>query len=185
MLKKIIIGVVALLGLFLGYVATRPDRFVVERKHTMPVPADAVFARLNNFKKWEDWSPWAKIDPAMKATYDGPEAGVGAHYAWDGPEMGAGSMTIQTSVPNQRVELDLQFTKPFEARNPTTISLTPKDGGTEVLWHMEGDNNFIGKAMGVFMDMDKMVGGDFEKGLASLETVSKADVVARAAAPIP
>jgi Polyketide cyclase / dehydrase and lipid transport len=183
MLKKVAIASSVLFALLLGLILSRPGEFVVERTKLLAAPPEAVFARVNSFGQWSAWSPWEGLDPAMKKTYDGPAAGVGAHYAWDSAnsDAGQGEMTIKDSSPT-RIAIDLHFIRPFEGSNDTVFTMTPKDGGTEVNWRMSGKNDFAGKAFSLFMDMDKLVGGDFEKGLASLETAAKADAAAAGAA---
>ncbi|MCD6023725.1 MAG: hypothetical protein K0Q91_641 [Fibrobacteria bacterium] len=180
MLKKILIGLGIVIVVFLIVVALQPADFKVERSATLDAPPEAVFAQVNDFRNWTNWSPWEKMEESeadLKKTYGPTTAGVGATYAWEGKKTGAGSMTITESRPVQRIEIRLEFIKPFKATNPTTFAFAPADGGTNVTWTMQGHNNFIGKAMCLFMDMDKMVGGDFEKGLAALETAARANPV--------
>lgn len=170
--KKIAIGIALLLVAFLGFAAMQPDTFELKRSLSMAAPADKVFANINDFHKWEAWSPWAKIDPAMKATYTGTASGVGAVYDWTGnDEVGTGKMTITGSEAPGKIVIKPDFIAPFEAHNTTTF-LIAKDGDkTKVDWIMTGNNNFMGKIIHVFMDMDKMVGPDFEKGLAQMKGV--------------
>jgi hypothetical protein len=183
MLKKILGGLAAAILLLVGFIATRPDAFTVQRSATLPVPADAAFAVVNDLHQWEGWSPWAKMDPQQKTTYSGAESGVGAVSAWTGnDQVGEGRMTIEESKPNELVRIKLEFIKPFAATNTTTFAFKPTEGGTEVTWAMSGTHNFISKAMCLVMDMDKMVGGDFEKGLASMKTVAEAEAKKRAEA---
>jgi hypothetical protein len=152
-----------------------------------------VFAQLDNFKSWAAWSPWDKRDPAMKRSYDGPPSGVGASYSWEGnKEVGQGRMTITDSKPPRggsaetaHVSIRLEFIKPFASVASSEFIVKPEtdDHAATVSWVMEGRNNLMGKAFGVFMNMDKMIGGDFESGLSNLKTVSEAEAeVARAAA---
>ena len=150
----------------------RPDAFRVERKASFKVPPEKIYALLNDFKAWGAWSPWEKKDPAMKRTFGAITVGKGAHYAWEGnKDVGQGSMEITESVPSSKVLLKLDFLKPFEAHNTVDFMLTPSAGGTDLTWGMDGKHNFISKMMCLFMDMDKMVGKDFEAGLASLKTI--------------
>ncbi len=182
MAKKIALGVIAVLVLFLGFVATRPSTFHVERSATINAPPDIVFANLNSFAKWDDWSPWSKLDPNMQKTVDGAPEGVGAHYTWTGnDEVGSGAMTITESVPPQKVVMRLEFLKPFKATNVTTWTLVESNGATQITWSMDGENSFLSKFFGLFMDMDKMIGADFEKGLKQLAVVADAQVKERAA----
>jgi len=134
-----------------------------------------VFAQVNDFHKWDAWSPWAKLDPNMKQNYEGAPAGTGAMYSWTGnDQVGQGRMTITDSKPSELVKIKLEFIKPWTATNATDFMFTPQGNQTSVKWTMDGDNTFMGKAFGLFMNMDKMVGGDFEKGLAQMKAVAEA-----------
>lgn len=168
---------VASIFLALWYIiAQRPSTFSYTRTLSMPHTVDKIFPHVNNLKKWHDWSPWAQLDPACKTTYEGPEAGLGAIMKWDGnKKVGTGSMTIISSLPNTRVMYRLTFIKPFKGTNEAEISFTPEANGTLVSWTMTGRNNFVGKAMSLFMDCEKMIGDKFDEGLDNLdETVAKA-----------
>jgi hypothetical protein len=178
MIKKILLAVVIIVVVVVGalavIVALQPSHYRVERSTTISAPAATVFAQVNDFHKWEAWSPWAKLDPAMKQTYEGPPAGTGAVYTWSGnSEVGEGRMTITDSHPNDSIKIKLEFMKPFAATNATDFTFTPQTNQTGVKWTMSGDNNFVGKAFGLFMNMDKMVGSDFEKGLTRLKAVAE------------
>jgi hypothetical protein len=131
---------------------------------------------VNDLRKWEEWSPWAKIDPACRMSYDGPPAGgVGQIMAWDGnKQVGAGRMTITESRPAELVRFKLEFLRPFVATNTAEFTFVPKGEQTEVTWSMSGNKNFMFKAFGLISDMDKMVGKDFEKGLAQMKAVVEA-----------
>jgi hypothetical protein len=177
MARKILLALLVLVGILLAAIVTRPNTFHVERTAVVHAPADAVFARLEDFHQWPAWSPWEKLDPAMQRTYSGPDRGVGAVYAWKGNDkVGEGRMTILEASPPSKLGLRLEFLKPFTSTCKTTFDLAPADGGTQVRWAMDGPQNFMSKAMGLVMDMDKQVGGDFEKGLASLDQVARAAV---------
>jgi len=183
MLKKILVGLAALLLLFVGVVATRPAEFTVTRTATMPASPDIVFAQVNDFHLWSAWSPWERLDPNMKRTYSGAESGVGAVYGWTGnDDVGEGRMTLEESKPSELARIKLEFIKPFAATSVTTFTFKPTTAGTEVVWAMSGTNNFIAKAMCMFMDMDAMVGKDFESGFANLKTVVEAEAKKRAEA---
>jgi len=172
MLVKILIAVAIVLAGLAAYIATRPAEFRVTRAASIAAPAPAVFAQVNELKKWEAWSPWAKKDPQMKQTYQGPTAGTGAVTAWQGnKDVGEGRMTIVESRPNEMIRFKLEFFEPFAATNSAEFTFKEQGGRTEVSWSMSGRNNFIGKAMGVIFDFDKMIGADFEAGLASLKTI--------------
>jgi hypothetical protein len=179
MFKKILIAVVLIVVVFFIIVATRPANYTVTRSTAVAAPPETVFAQVNDLHKWEAWSPWAKLDPAMKQTYDGAEAGVGAIYSWSGNnDVGEGRMTITDSTPHERVGIKLEFLKPMASTCSTVFTFKPEGEQTTVTWTMTGTNNFIGKAFCMFMNMDKMVGGDFEKGLAQMKSVSEAAVAA-------
>jgi carbon monoxide dehydrogenase subunit G len=175
MLKKILLGLGAALVLLIIVIATRPAEFRIERSTTIAARPEVVFAQLNDFRAWPAWSPWEKLDPGMQRTHSGAPSGVGAAYAWQGnDDVGEGRMTIEKSEPPSTVGIKLEFIKPFAATNTTTFILANTGGGTKVTWAMEGQNNFGAKAASLFMDMDQLVGADFERGLASMKAVSEA-----------
>jgi Polyketide cyclase / dehydrase and lipid transport len=174
MARKFLIGVAAVIAILMLVIVTRPATFHVERSITMAAPPESAFAQVNDFHAWPAWSPWEKLDPQMKKTFEGPPAGVGSKYAWSGnDQVGEGRMTIEKSERPSTVRIKLEFLKPFEATNVTTFTIAPAPGGSKVTWAMDGENNFMSKAAGLFMDMDKMIGGDFEKGLADLKTAAE------------
>lgn len=143
--------------------------YTVTRSATIPAPASAIFPYVNSFHEWTQWSPWESVDNNLQRTYSGTESGVGAKYAWTGNrKAGAGTMEIIKSDEPGSINIRLEFTKPFKAVNPTSFTFTPDGSGTRVTWTMTGENTGLGKVFALFMNMDKMVGGDFEKGLASL-----------------
>jgi len=173
-IKKIFFVLVAFVILFIVIVALQPAEFRVTRSAVIAAPAPAVFVQVNDFHQWEGWSPWAKIDPNMKTIYEGAPAGTGAVYSWAGnTDVGEGRMTLTESRPSELVRIKLEFKKPFEATNTTEFSFKPEADKTLVTWRMAGENNFMAKAFGLVMNMDKMVGGDFEKGLAQLKSVAE------------
>ena len=173
MLKKVALALVLILVGLAVFVATRPAEFRIVRSRTVAAPPDVVHAYVNDLHKWPEWSPWEKLDAAMKREYSGAPAGPGAAYHWSGnDEVGEGRMTITDSRPPQSVTIRLEFLKPFAATNTTQFDLAPSGSGTNVTWAMTGHNNFMAKAFSAFMDMDKMVGADFEKGLAGLDTAT-------------
>jgi len=175
MLKKIHITLVAIVVVFLGVVAMQPSEFRVVRSATISAPAPAVFAQVNDLHKWQAWSPWAKLDPVMKQTYEGPSAGPGAISRWAGNhEVGEGSMTIIESRPSELIRITLDFLKPFASTATAEFTFDPQGNQTVLTWSMTGKNNFIAKAIHLFMNMDKMVGGQFEKGLAQMKSVVEA-----------
>ena len=181
MLRKIVLAVLVLVAALLTFIATRPNTFHIERTATIHAPADVVYARLDDFHRWGDWSPWEKLDPAMTRTFSGSEKGVGAVYGWKGNDkVGEGRMTITEAVP-ESLGFRLEFLAPFKATNRGAFHLAPDAQGTRVTWTMDGNQTFLSKAMCLVINMDKQVGGDFEKGLAALDGVAAAD--ARTAAP--
>ena len=166
---------IAVMVLFVIVVALQPADFRVTRSATINAPAAVVFAQVNNFHEWEAWSPWAKIDPACQNTFAGAAAGAGAKFSWAGnKKVGEGRMTILESRASELVRIHLEFLKPFKATNTTEFLFKPEGGQTVVTWNMFGKNNFMSKAFGLFMNCDKMIGRDFEKGLANLRAVAEA-----------
>lgn len=168
-------GVVALLvALLIVVIGMRPTDFRITRQLAMAAPPGAVFPHVNELAKWQAWSPWEELDPDLKRMYEGPAAGEGARYAWSGnTKVGEGNMTITDSRPSELVRLRLEFIKPFAAINTSEFTFQPSAGGTLVVWNMLGRNNFMAKAFGLLMDMDKLIGKDFEKGLAKLKTLAE------------
>ncbi|MEO6183584.1 MAG: SRPBCC family protein [Verrucomicrobiota bacterium] len=174
-LKIILIAIPVVIVVFLMVVAMQPSGFSVARSLVIAAPPDAIFPHVNELKKWEAWNPWGKIDPAMKLTYEGPASGVGAAYAWVGNnQVGEGRMTITESRPNELVQFKLEFYKPMAGVSAAEFTFKPEGNRTTVTWTMNGKNNFLAKAMCMFMNMDKMIGGQFETGLADLKLVAEA-----------
>jgi len=176
-LKKILIILGALAVLVAGVLiaaALRPDTFVVKRSVVINAPPDWIFPLINNFMRWRDWSPWEKKDPQMKRAFVEKQSGPGAIYRWKGnKEVGEGSMEIAESVAPSKVRLRLDFVKPFEAHNDVVFTLEPRPQGTEVTWTMQGRAPYLARIVHVFMDMDAMLGKDFEAGLANLKKVAE------------
>jgi uncharacterized protein YndB with AHSA1/START domain len=174
MLKLIGIAVVVLVGGLLGYVATRPDSFRVQRSATIKAPPEKIFAHINDFQRWPAWSPYEKKDPAMKRTLSGAPSGKGAVYEWEGnKDIGQGRMEIVETASPSQITLKLDFLKPFEAHNIVDFTLEPRGDATEVTRAVHGPSPFMSKVMGIVMDVDKMIGQDFEAGLAALKSVSE------------
>ncbi len=175
-MKPVIRIVLIVLVAMLAFVQSRPSHFRVERTAVIGAPAEVVFAKIDDFHQWAGWSPWEKLDPAMKRVYGDIPAGTGATYHWTGNDkVGEGNMAITDSRPGELVVIALEFIKPFKASNVTTFALATEASGTRVTWSMDGTHDLMGKAMSIFMNMDKMVGGDFEKGLANLKALAEAD----------
>ena len=176
MLLNILLGVAVLIILLLIVIATRPATFSVSRSATMAATPAALFNQVNDFHKWENWSPWAKIDPDCKNSFEGPTSGKGSKFSWDGNKnVGAGNMEIVESAPNGHIRIRLEFTRPFANVNDTLFTFKPIGNKTNVSWTMSGKNNFMSKAFSLIMNCDKMVGPQFEKGLASMETAAAAE----------
>lgn len=174
-LLKILAGIGVVLVVLIVVIATRPSEFRVARSTVVNAPPATVFPHVNELKNWEAWNPWGKLDPNMKLTYSGPASGVGAVYSWVGNhEVGEGRGTITDSRPNELVQLKLEFFKPMAGVSTAEFTFKPQGDKTEVTWAMSGTNNFIGKAMCLVMNMDKMIGGQFEKGLADLKSAAEA-----------
>lgn len=171
----IVVGVLLLaVVVVLVLASTKPGCVHYERSAVIHAPAEVVFGHINDFYAWAPWSPWEKLDPNIKRTYGDPAAGVGGTYAWAGNKnVGEGRMTIVESRPGELVRIKLEFLKPFAATNEANFILTPAEGGTKVTWTMDGPNLFMGKVMSLFMDMDKMIGDNFDKGLADMGKVAE------------
>jgi hypothetical protein len=169
----VIVGAIAAIILILvAVIAMRPSDFRISRSATMAAPPSVVFEQVNDFHNWDGWSPWAKLDPTMQKTYEGAPVGTGAIYTWNGNgKVGEGRMTITESRPSDRVAIKLEFMRPFKATNFSEFAFQPSGNQTEVTWSMTGTNNFMFKAFGLFMSMDKMLGDEFEKGLASMKAI--------------
>jgi uncharacterized protein YndB with AHSA1/START domain len=174
MLKIIAVVVLLLIAVVLGIAATKPDTLHVQRTATIHAPPEKIFPLINDYRSWTAWSPYEKIDPAMKRTYSGAPAGTGAVYEWEGNrKVGKGRMeTTDVSSPSH-ITIKLDFLKPFEAHNTAEFTLAPRGDSTDVTWTMSGPCPFISKVMSVFVDMDKMIGKDFEAGLANLKTATE------------
>ncbi len=171
----IVAAVLALaIAAVLAYAATRPDSFRVQRTASVAAPPDRIFPFIDDFQKWEMWSPYEKRDPDMKRTRSGAGSGKGAIYTWDGNnQVGAGRMEILESQRPSRIAIKLDFIRPFEGHNTAEFTLVPKGAATDVTWAMYGPAPFVSKLMGVFIDMDRMIGKDFEAGLATLKATAE------------
>lgn len=176
---KVCVALAASIAALVVVVAMQPSSFAVERSTAIRAPADIIYGHIENLRTMDTWSPWSKMDPQMKITYEGPEAGVGASSSWDGPKVGRGRMTITAAKVDQEVDIRLEFLAPMRATNRTVFALSQADDSTRVTWRMEGTNGLIGKAFALFMNMDKTVGGDFERGLAALKLLAETDAEKR------
>lgn len=176
MIKWIVGAIIASIALLAVVVGLQPADFRVARQATINAPAPVVYQLVSDLKAFDTWSPYARRDPAMAKTWKGPVQGVGAVYEWSGnSEVGSGRMEIVDVQENERVTIRLEFLAPFEATNAAEFTLTPVDESTTtVTWSLTGRNDFVGKALGLVMDMDALVGGDFENGLAELKRIAEA-----------
>ena len=173
MLETVLYVVVALVAGVLIYAATRPDTFQISRSVTIAAPPDKVFPLINDLRQFNTWNPFAKQDPQSVITYEAVTVGVGGAYSWKGDKSGAGRMAIAESVPPQRIGVKLDFSKPFEAHNRVDFTIEPQGEGSKVTWAMTGPMPYLTKVMTLYFNMDKMVGGSFEEGLASLKVLAE------------
>ena len=177
----IVVGVIVMgIVVLLIYAATQPSAFRVQRSASIQAPPERIFPHINDFHSWSGWSPWEKLDPNLKRTFSGPANGVGSTYEWEGnKKVGKGRMEIMESAPSSKIAIQLDFIKPFEAHNTAEFTLAPNGGSTDINWAMLGHKPFLFKVMSVFMDMDKMIGKDFEKGLANLKAITERPAAAK------
>lgn len=174
MIKAIAIVIVVFIAGVLVFAATKPDAFRVQRATSIKAPPEKIFPHINEFQRWGAWSPYEKKDPAMKRSLSGPPSGKGAVYAWEGNgDVGQGRMEIAEASAPSRVTIKLDFVKPFEAHNIVDFTLEPRGDTTQVTWDMRGPMPFLSKVITVFIDMDRMVGADFEAGLANLKAIAE------------
>jgi uncharacterized protein YndB with AHSA1/START domain len=173
MTRKIAIGAAVLVALLAAVVALQPAEFAIERSEHIAAPPEVVYPHIASLRAMDAWSPWVKMDQRIQIAHEGPESGVGAIEAWTGPHTGTGRMTITSARPNQEVEIALEFFEPMPSRNLARFTLAPEDGGTRVTWRMEGTNTFVGKAASLVMNMEQMIGGNFERGLADLKKLAE------------
>ncbi|MDE2444553.1 MAG: SRPBCC family protein [Alphaproteobacteria bacterium] len=170
MLTALVI-IAILIAALLAIAASRPNTFSLSRSTTIDAAPEKVFAQINDFKNWVNWSPWEKLDATMQKTFSGAASGKGAKYSWVGnKKVGEGAMEITNAQANSNVTLDLHFYKPFKADNVTEFTITPQGAGSKVNWEMRGNLNLFMKLMHMFMNMDRMVGKDFEAGLAAMKS---------------
>jgi hypothetical protein len=176
MIFKILGGLAAAVAVFLLVASFQPAQFTLSRSITVQAPPATCFNQVDNFHHWENWSPWAKMDPGMQTAYDGPVSGEGAIYSWMGNgKVGAGQMKITKSQPSQLIDLQLDFLKPMRTTNQTEFTFVPEGRATRVTWTMTGKNNLAAKAIHMVLNMDKLVGPDFEQGLAQLKALAEAE----------
>jgi uncharacterized protein YndB with AHSA1/START domain len=170
----VVVVLVVLLAAVLGYAATKPDKFRIERSASIKAPPEKIFPLINDFHQWGAWSPWEKIDPALKRTYSGADSGHGAVYEWEGnKKVGKGRMEITEASPPSKIIIKLDFFKPFEAHHTAEFTLQPQGDATNITWAMNGSQPYMLKVMTtLFFNMDKMVGKDFETGLANMKSIA-------------
>jgi len=174
MTQKILAAVAAFIVLFVVLISLQKAEFSIERSTLIEAPKELIFLQVNNLRNMQDWAPWWSLDPEMRSEYSGPDEGLGSSFAWSGDQrIGMGSMTIIESIPYDHIQVRLNFKKPFEAVNISSYSFTEVEGGVLVKWTMTGKNNFLNKLIGIFVNMDTLVGNDFEKGLSQLKSISE------------
>lgn len=163
----------ALLVTVLGLAATKPDTYRVERSRVIAAPPERIAPLLTDLRAWNTWNPWNELEPTSRKEYSDPASGVGAWYTWEGEQLGSGRMEI-TSITPAEIDYALTFTAPMEDTTAVAFTLEPEAGGTRVTWRMDGHNAFASKVIAVFVDMDRMIGGDFERGLEHLDELARA-----------
>ena len=174
MILKIAAALVVLIAAVLIFATTRPDSFHVERTTNIKAPPEKIFPLIADLHSWPTWSPYEKLDPAMKKTYSGAANGKGAAFSWDGnSNVGAGRVEIAGTTPSSKIDIKLDMTRPMEGHNNVEFRLTQKEGGTDVTWAMDGQYAYVAKVIGLFLNMDKMMGGEFENGLANLKKIAE------------
>jgi hypothetical protein len=178
MLKKVLISLFGILAVgvvgVLGVASTKPDTFHLERSLVINAPAEKIYPHINDFHKWQAWSPFEKLDPTMKKEFGGPESGKGSTYHWSGNgQAGEGTMEIVETVPSSKVKIDLHFTKPMAGDDVALFTLVPEGEGTKVTWAMDGPSPLMHKVMTVFMSFEKMMAPTFDEGLTALKNIAE------------
>jgi Polyketide cyclase / dehydrase and lipid transport len=177
MITNILLSLGLIVAVFAIIVALRPDEFRIARSTTIDAPPELAFAQVNDFHRWQQMSPYAKLDPSARYSFDGPQTGPGASLAWSGNgKVGEGRMSIAESRANALVRMNLEFLKPFKANNTAEFTFEPEGERTKVTWSMSGRSGFMCKAMGLFVSVDKMCGAQFEEGLANMKAIAEAQV---------
>ena len=172
MIKKILFGLVAVIAIILIIASFRSDEMNVTRTTTVSAPPEAVFKVVNDFRQWDAWSPWSKLDPKMTTSIEGPNEGVGAIYRWSGNnEVGEGSTTLVASKPAEMVGMKLEIIRPFAGTSDVQFTFVPEGSGTKVTWSMQSKVPFLGKVVSIFMDCEKMCGDQFNEGLDNLARI--------------
>ncbi len=182
MVKKVALGLAVAVALLLAVIAAQPSEYTVVRSRVIPAPPGVAYAEVNDFKRWVAWSPWEKLEPNVQHTYTEPSSGLNAATTWKGEQTGEGAMKIVLAEPPERLDIQLDFLKPFPSSSLVIFEFMPEGKSTKVTWTMKGTNDFMGKAFGLFVNMDKMLGKDFDDGLAGLEQACAAQLAAKARA---
>jgi uncharacterized protein YndB with AHSA1/START domain len=173
-LSFIVVGLVVAVAAVLIFATTKPDTFHIERTASIQAPPDKIFPLIEDYHKWTSWSPFENKDPAMKRTYSGAESGKGAIYAWDGnKDIGRGEMVMTDVTPPSHLVIAMHFMEPFDSRSTAEFSLQPKGDSTDVTWAMHGPSPYMSKVIGIFFNMDTMIGKEFETGLTNLKTIAE------------
>jgi len=174
MIKRTLLVIAVAVVALLGYAASKPNDFCVARTVRIAAPPAKIVPLVDDLQRWGAWSPYEKRDPGMQRTFSGPTSGPGAVYAWAGnQDVGSGRMEILATSP-ERVTIKLDFLAPFEGHDTAIFAMDPRDDATDVTWSMHGPSPFVAKLIGVFLDMDGMIGADFETGLANLKALAEA-----------
>ena len=178
MFVEILVAIISIIAIavvvLLVYAATKPDAFRIQRAATIQAPPEKIYPHINDFHRWTAWSPWEKLDPDLKRTHSGAPSGKGTVYEWDGnKKVGKGRMEITDESPPSRIIIKLDFFRPFEAHNTAEFTLAASGGATTVTWAMLGTMPYMMKVMSVFMNMDRMIGENFETGLANLKAIAE------------
>jgi hypothetical protein len=175
MIKKILLGLVAVIALICILASFQSDEMDITRSAISTAPPEAVFKVVNDFRQWDAWSPWSRLDPQMKKSLEGPPEGVGAVYHWSGNStVGEGTTRLIESNPNEKVGMKLEFVRPFAGEANVQLTFAPEGTGSKITWAMQSKKPFMGKVMGLFMDCEKMCGDQFLQGLANLKKVAEA-----------
>jgi len=169
MIKRILLVLVAAIVAVLAYAAIQPDTFSLSRSTSIAATPERLYPLIADMKAFNGWNPWLRKDPTSRLTYEGPPSGVGSAYAWESAQLGAGRMEVTELTPNSRMAAKLEFLKPMVAHNRVEFTLQPQGAATNVTWTMSGPMPYLSKLICVFVSMDRMVGPDFEAGLANLK----------------
>lgn len=185
MLKKILIGIIVLVAIFIGVVMMQPSIYHVERTSRINAPAEVVWTQISDFEQWKAWNPWQKADPSQKVTVSGDAGTVGHSSHWEGEKTGKGTMTISDATEPRRLAIDLEFAEPMQSQAQTALEIVPQGDAVDVTWSIDGANDFMGKFFGLVMGMEDMIGSAYEEGLAGLKVIAEENATKLAPAPAP